>query len=400
MKNIKENLEKHMTLNVLLTNKCNLNCIHCCNNSSCQNADGISTEKVLDLIEDASKYKVRGFYLTGGEVTLRDDLLEIIDAAHEKELEVGFFTNGILVKEELARKISGKVTYVCVSLDGPEQYHDYFRNQGGAYNKAISAIKVLVSHNINTAIQFTVTRSNLKYVDWVIELANELKVNQLYFAPLQGFGRATNIPEELLTPSDHRMLHSKIVEYRGKYLNLPIFYKGMIDADFVKKHPCNIFACSGRNCHKSKIQFPDKINIASDGTVYPLSSEIDSKFIMGNINDRNFAEIIDDYSESNQLKELIELCNYIYFTFVKNYSFFVLPWFDILADESKKNNYLNFDKVLEREIEIDPHARQYGHSHDHHHHGHNHDHYHHDHDHDHDHKHDEQNSSYRNDMQF
>lgn len=401
MDNIKNILKNHMTLNILLTNKCNLSCMHCCNNSNFKNDNGLSTEKVLELVEDASKYEVRGFYLTGGEVTLRPDLPIIIDAANKKGLEVGFFTNGTLIDEILVNKIKDKVTYVCVSLDGPKEYHDKLRNLDGVYEKAINAIKLLVSHNINTAIQFTVTRTNMKYIDWVIELANELKVDKLYFAPLQPFGRAVDMCDEMLTPSDHRVLHNKIVENRGKYLSLPIFYKGMIDTDFVKKHPCNIFACSGKNCHKVKPQFPDKINIASDGTIYPLSSEIDSKFIMGNINDKKFVDIISDYFQSDQSKELIQLCNYIYFKFVKDFKFFVLPWFDMIADESKKSNYLNYDKSLERDIELDPHARSHDYDDSIHNHEHNHEHDHnHEHNHNHEHDHEKQNSSYKYDIQF
>lgn len=373
---IRENLKNHMTFNVLLTNRCNLNCQHCCNNSSYKNDGyGIPTDKALTLIKNASEYKARGICFTGGEVTLREDLPLLINAAYESNIESSFFTNGLLVNEELVNKIEGKITYVCVSLDGPEEYHDYIRNQSGVYRQAINAIKLLVSHNITTVIQYTVTRNNMQHLDWVIEKAHELKVSRLYFAPLQFFGRAIEMKDQMLTPSNLRYLYNKIVNARGRYLDLPIFYKGNLDTEFIKKHPCNIFACSGMSCHKVKPLFPDKINIGSDGKVYPLSSDIDAKFIMGNINDNTLLEIINNYSESSKLKELMELCSYVYFKHVKNYNFFTLPWFELLAEESKKDNYKNFKEVLEREVVLDPHPQGILHEHEHEHvyeHGHEH----------------------------
>ena len=74
---------------------CNNNCIHCVikPNVMGMNKEGskldLTTEEVKANIEDALKMGVKDIVLTGGEMTMRDDFLELIQFLEDKVAEYG-----------------------------------------------------------------------------------------------------------------------------------------------------------------------------------------------------------------------------------------------------------------------------------------------------------------------
>ncbi len=75
-----------------ITKKCNLNCIHCYNNSSIHNFYGLKTNdcyKIIDRMEG-----IKNLIITGGEPLLRKDIFNITSYAREKFETLILQTNG------------------------------------------------------------------------------------------------------------------------------------------------------------------------------------------------------------------------------------------------------------------------------------------------------------------
>lgn len=73
-----------------LLNHCNFNCIHCMLDNKKILMDRY---KIFEIIDEAKQLGAFQLRLTGGEITLRDDLPEIIEYARKKYLDVILLSN-------------------------------------------------------------------------------------------------------------------------------------------------------------------------------------------------------------------------------------------------------------------------------------------------------------------
>lgn len=192
------------------TYRCNICCKYCYI-SSPHNVDELETEEWKEVIDDLAKMGTFTICLTGGEPTIREDYLEIVEYASKKGLAVNTASNGLLIDEHFAREMkkSGICT-VQISLDGSKaDIHDKLRGKG-TFEKAIMAIKNLVRENIPTAISFASTKFNIRDFPNVVSLAEKLGVNRvrtMYFLPM-GRGKG-------MQPSnkDYKWLRQWIAKY-------------------------------------------------------------------------------------------------------------------------------------------------------------------------------------------
>ena len=90
-----------------LTDRCNLNCIHCYNRSGpgCQAEGELSTDEALDLIDDLAGMGIPLVLFTGGEPLMREDIWELARHAREKGIKMAISTNGTLITTGIARRI-------------------------------------------------------------------------------------------------------------------------------------------------------------------------------------------------------------------------------------------------------------------------------------------------------
>lgn len=97
-------------LDVELTERCNLDCIHCYINrpaqdEACRKAE-LGADAVGDILAQAAAMGCLGVRFTGGEPLLREDFTEIYQAARRLGLKVQLFTNGTLLTPSVTRLLA------------------------------------------------------------------------------------------------------------------------------------------------------------------------------------------------------------------------------------------------------------------------------------------------------
>lgn len=110
-----------------ITNRCNMNCPICINNTPSM---GFLFEPPLDYFEKifdhfAAQDPKPAIQLFGGEPTVRKDLFEIIKMARSRDLPTRVVTNGVaLANEEYCRKLVASKATILVAYDNdnPELY--------------------------------------------------------------------------------------------------------------------------------------------------------------------------------------------------------------------------------------------------------------------------------------
>jgi len=177
--------------NFALTYKCNSRC-KTCNiwKRYIDEPEKVKEELTLEEIKRifSSKYfknlKLVGF--TGGEVFLRDDLVELAGFFIRKfpNAHIGIPTNALkpdlaikTLKEIIDKYNPRKKLGILVSIDGIGKTHDKIRGVPGNYKKVIKLINELKKMpRVDVGIGFTLIPENFKELLKVYELARKKKV--------------------------------------------------------------------------------------------------------------------------------------------------------------------------------------------------------------------------------
>tara|TARA_B100000959_G_scaffold249471_1_gene277262 strand:- start:168185 stop:169393 length:1209 start_codon:yes stop_codon:yes gene_type:complete len=179
---------------------CNLECVHC------RRLDVSHELMKNDLTTDESKHLIDGIadesecilVLSGGEPLFRPDIYEIAQYACDTGLTVALATNGTLINEEVAKKISDSgIQRVSISLDGAtSETHDLFRKLPGSFEAAISGMKQLQSLGMETQINSTIAKHNVHEVKQLYQNAIDLGVQALHIFMLVPVGCGVEIAED------------------------------------------------------------------------------------------------------------------------------------------------------------------------------------------------------------
>ncbi|AZR74542.1 hypothetical protein BBF96_14795 [Anoxybacter fermentans] len=183
-----------------LTLKCNLNCLHC-NVTGGKSLDNeMTTEQVMDVLDQLYNAGVYNIALTGGELLCRKDWRDLVlHAATDKEWKIVINTNGILWNPEdidFIELLKEKVN-ISISLDGydPKSYGILRKKRDGQpayneFNRIIKNVEHMLSKSINVHINYTLTKLTLsnffKTLDFLIK---DLGVNGVLGIKFFPYGR-------------------------------------------------------------------------------------------------------------------------------------------------------------------------------------------------------------------
>lgn len=162
-----------------VTNKCNLNCIHCVSAYSFKNSKDINTTQSLNVIENLSDIGCKNLLFSGGEPLIRKDIFEIFRKCFDKKINVHLITNGTLINDKNIKNFSSKISSVGVSIDGSTpEINDRIRGNG-TFIKITKAIDLLRKHGVPTSLYYTVCKLNIDDIHKIVTYAKsrDLKIN-------------------------------------------------------------------------------------------------------------------------------------------------------------------------------------------------------------------------------
>lgn len=192
------------TLYLNVSNGCNLSCVYCYANK------GKYTDSEKPMSFATAQKAIERFYeenLTisrlvffGGEPLLQFKLIEQVVAwvkTFAENLNVpapGFLmiTNGTLINENIAKFLKQENFSITVSLDGPENIHDFLRPdvfENPSFNRVKKGIDLLQAVGLSVNIEATFTKKHfemgVKPLD-VVKFVQNLNVRSMTLAPMGG----------------------------------------------------------------------------------------------------------------------------------------------------------------------------------------------------------------------
>lgn len=176
---------KPLSIQILLTNKCNLNCVVC-------NFKNYHDGTVLDsgLVENILKTNpqlITVEWSGGGEPVLHPDFAYFMDLAQSLQIKQILITNGLLLTEDIIKKIAEYNVNLVLSVDGhSKEIYEKIRVNAN-YETLMKNINILnkyrkIYHSKSfVRIYYIVIKENYKYLTDMIDLISKNNINEIFF---------------------------------------------------------------------------------------------------------------------------------------------------------------------------------------------------------------------------
>ncbi len=144
------------------TSVCDLHCPHCYSHAGRRSDGELSLDEAKTLIVDELvKLGRPQLVVAGGEALLRDDFEEFIRYVHSHHIPWSLHSHGGRVDRFRELFADCPPEMAAISIDGPREFHDRFRGREGAFDRALTAIKVLKETGCReVVVGTTITREN------------------------------------------------------------------------------------------------------------------------------------------------------------------------------------------------------------------------------------------------
>ena len=207
-------------MNLMITGKCNLNCLHCFNakDNAPLNTE-LSYEQILNILDQARDIGIHAFTITGGEPLVHRHFLDIVKAIYERNMMIfELNTNGLLINQKMLDlfKELGCHPLIKISFDGIG-YHNWMRQNPKAEDLTINAIKLCIKNGFRVKAQTQVNRKNLDAMYETAEMLNDLGVSEMRIIRTTEAPRwEKNSPDSSLTMEEY---YEEMLKFSKKYIS-------------------------------------------------------------------------------------------------------------------------------------------------------------------------------------
>jgi MoaA/NifB/PqqE/SkfB family radical SAM enzyme len=307
---LKSRLLSHMPffLAHAITYACNSRCRTCTYwRMSSRKEEDLSTKGVFRLLDEAYDFGMRGYYLFGGEPTVREDIGRIVDYAKGKGFLTTMNTNSSLLeaKAESLRNID----FIFASLDYFNEYHDFIRGRRGSFAEVIKGIeKIKRVGNTKVVLVTTISTLNFDAIEPMAKLAKDLNVGISYNS-VEPTVRSSFEDGRTMSPvEDYGLTRKQLQVFYNSLLRLKREGYPLMETDCVLKH-----FVEGRSwvCHFPKMF----VYVSADKKIFSCTYDHTYDLERGSFSDYFSSKLYKDHVSR------AEKCNVCIRTCVRGYTY-------------------------------------------------------------------------------
>ena len=284
-----------------ITNSCNLKCLHCRGMAE----EELDTRTLLRVAEEIPSLRPRWVILEGGEVLLRDELLQVIDILRRDNVKVYLISNGMLLTREIARKLADLDVNLMISIDGADRKSYERTRKGASFDRLKEAVALAAEHHILDSCPVTIGKHNHRQIGELFQFVKEIgfeKTTILGLKPCKDYG------EYVLSGGEYEALFSSIIQL-SKTHEMDVYVDEPFFKPFLKEHNIR-FSTDGENGilvpEISRCIFGEYMFIETNGDVKPCTF---APVVMGNVGERPLDEVWAKMRDSELLREMTDLSN-------------------------------------------------------------------------------------------
>ena len=271
-----------------ITLACCFSCAYCGSCGGKARENELTTDECVDVARQLYELGCRRVSMIGGEVFMRRDWKTVVSALTSRGINVCIITNGYTMSDKIISDLKEcKIESVAVSVDGPEDVHDAYR-QAGSYRRAFAAMETLIKNGIPVSVISALRADNYKRLP---EFYETLKNYPVFAWQLQACSPMGNAKKNGVDVSfDARY----VIDFISKNRKTAPFSMGIADnigyytedEPIMRGRPGACFTGCGAGI--------TSIGIDSVGNVRGCESMYDEHFIEGNLRQRSLSDIWND----------------------------------------------------------------------------------------------------------
>ena len=247
------------------------------------NEKELSAKEWKDIIKKCRNIGIPQITFTGGEPTLRQDLVELIDSA--KWFVTRLNTNGVLLTQELSKQLyEASLDSVQITLySNNSEIHNKLVGANN-FNKTIAGIKNALEAGLNVSVNTPICSMNENYKE-TVEFINSLGVKYVSCSGLIQTGNAKKEESKSTGLSQEALFETlkKAKEFCDvNLMEISFTSPGWISAEKLKTIGMDIPSCGA--CLSN-------MAIAPNGEVMPCQSWLSDKTSLGNILKQSWKQI-------------------------------------------------------------------------------------------------------------
>jgi radical SAM protein with 4Fe4S-binding SPASM domain len=174
-----ERAHKPLSVMLELTHACPLACTHCylCDSTESPRSE-LTTDEVIHLIDEVRAAGCMFLGLSGGEISTRSDLLELVAHGRRLGLAVSLSTTGWGWTPKEIEEVAALSPDVRISLYSADPVvHDRITGTEGSHRAALTALEQFAAHGVHTTVNCVAMRENASGLAQLIALAETLGAN-------------------------------------------------------------------------------------------------------------------------------------------------------------------------------------------------------------------------------
>ncbi len=269
------------SVDVFITNRCNLDCAHCFSNSTRQSENDLPVKELQTLFDQFESLGVFEVRINGGEPLLHPEIATVLTTLKDRRFRKVILTNGTLLDGKTIDHLRESEITPTVSLDDYEEKgHDNFRGVKGAFRKTLDSMQRLHGSKVEYGVNCCIHKNNLDKWDDIIRLAIEYGASRVAFLDLKPSGRMKSHSSWLPTYSEYQKAMIELavarVRYRRKIdIALDTFLRCEPPQESIREARKGFVSCqAGRS----------RLSIDSSGSIYPCNLVLsDPRWCMGNM---------------------------------------------------------------------------------------------------------------------
>jgi len=277
------------SVDLFVTSRCNLDCVHCFSSTEDRPVHELSIEEIESALDQLETLGVLELRINGGEPLLHPRIDEILMMLKHRRLRKVILTNGTQLTEDKARLLKESDVTPTISVDDSNaEGHDGFRGIEGSFYKTIEALKLLQRHGVEYGINCCLHKRNLGNHRKIIDLAIRHRARRIAFLDLKPSPKMKRNIEWMPSHSDYQGLLPELMLDRIKYrseidIALDTFLTcGPLEESVLEARRGYVCCQAGRS----------RLSIDSNSSIYPCNLVIsDPKWNMGNMTSQSISEI-------------------------------------------------------------------------------------------------------------
>ena len=183
-----------------INNQCPMHCVHCSTDAiqDPNGAEELSYNEITSIISDFVFLGGEILEISGGEPTLHHSLIDTVEFAKEKGLEVRLYTSGVSTQEQCAslpnqllnNLYQHGLDKIIFNLQGPvSEIHDEITRTPGSFTALCSSIMIAKKLGFWVGIHFVPMIPNALSIDAVLELSRRYNIDEVALLRFVSQGR-------------------------------------------------------------------------------------------------------------------------------------------------------------------------------------------------------------------